>query len=109
MDEEKIRFKIKLPPYAIYGLISLVILSAAIIFSLFAVPKGGIIVIKGVIGDKLSLLKLSLAATAVCGINLLASWGVFKKDRVISHILGALAIFISIIILLKITAIILVY
>lgn len=103
MDE---KFKIKLPPYAIYGIFSLCLLAAVFLLVFFAVPEGAFVILQGAIGDKHSLLSLSFVALAVCGINLAASWGIYKKDRVASHILGNLAIAVPALVLLKIASVI---
>jgi hypothetical protein len=106
---EKKFFKVKFPPFAVYGLFSFCILITAFLLVILSVPEGDFLVLKGAIGDKSSLLNLSFVATAVCLINLAASWVIFKKDRVASHILGALAVSISAIILLKVTVIVFSY
>jgi hypothetical protein len=64
---------------------------------------------KGAVGDKSSLLNFSLVTAIVCLINLVASWFIFKKDRVVSHILGILAVSVPAIVLLKTAAIIFAY
>jgi len=99
-------FKIKLAPYAVYGIFSVCLLAAVFILALFAVPEGAFIILQGAIGDKHSLIGLSFVALAVCGINLAASWGIYKKDRVASHILGNLAIAVPALVLLKIASVI---
>jgi len=100
------RIKTKLPPYAVYAIFSGGFIIAALLLSLFAVPEGAFMIIKGGIGDKQSLVNLTLVTLAVCAINLAASWGIYKKDRVASHVLGALAAVLPAIILLKVAAVI---
>jgi hypothetical protein len=106
---EETRFKIKMLPYAFYGIFSLCLLTAIFLLAFFSVPEGAFIILQGAIGDKHSLLGLSFVSLAVCGINLAASWGMYKKDRVASHILGGLAIAVPAIILLKMAAVIFAY
>jgi hypothetical protein len=100
------RLRIKLPPYAVYGIFSGALIAALFFLSFLAIPEGAFIILKGTIGDKHSLIGLSLATLAVCGINLSASWGIYKKDRVASHILGALAVSVPAVILVKVSAVI---
>ena len=106
---EKNPFAIKLPPYAIYAAFSLVVLIIALFAILFAVPEGSFLIIKEEIGDKHTLFNLFLVTFIICGINLIAAWNFYKKDRVVSHIFGAMAVLIPVIILLKIATIVLIY
>ena len=106
---EKNPFAIKLPPYTIYAIFSLVILVIIFFAILFAVPEGSFLIIQGGIGDKYTFLNLFLVTFVICSINLIAAWNLYKKDRVVSHIFGAMAILVPIIILLKITTIVLIY
>lgn len=106
--EEK-RFKIKFPPFVIYAFFSLIIFVAIFLCVLISVPEGDFIVLKGAIGDKSSLINLSFVSLIISGINLVASWSLLKKDRVASHILGILAVFVPLIVLLKVSAIIFAY
>ncbi|MFA5052590.1 MAG: hypothetical protein WC565_00810 [Parcubacteria group bacterium] len=109
MNEEKLQFKMRLPLFAVYGIISLAILITVFLSALFAVPEGAFLILKGAIGDKHSLLSLSVVALVICGINIAASAGIMKKDRMVSHLLGSLAVFIPAIILLKIATIVFIY
>jgi hypothetical protein len=102
-------FKVKLQPFLIYGLFSIAILIAIFIFVILSVPEGDFLILKGSIGDKSSLLNLFFVTTVVCLINLIASWAIFKKDRVASHILGVLAVSVPAIVLLKTVATVLAY
>ena len=106
---EKNPFAIKLPPYAIYAIFSLIILIIALFAILFAVPEGSFLIINGEIGNKYTLLYLFFVLLIISDINLIASWNFYKKDRVVSHIFGAMAVLMSAIILLKIATIVLIY
>jgi len=106
---EKNPFVIKLPPYAIYASFSLIVLIIALFTILFAVPEGSFLIIKDEIGDKHTLFNLFLVTFIICSINLIAAWNFYKKDRVVSHIFGAMAVLIPVIILLKIATIVLIY
>ena len=106
---EKNPFAIKLPPYTIYTIFSLIILVVTFFAILFAVPKGSFLIIQGGIGDKYTFLNLFLVTLVICGINIIAAWNLYKKDRVVSHIFGAMAVLVSSVILLKIATIVLIY
>jgi len=106
---EKNPFAIKLPPCTIYAIFSLIILVVIFFTILFAVPDGSFLIIKDEIGDKYTLLYLFFISLIISSINLIATWNFYKKDRVVSHIFGAMAVLVPIIILLKITTIILMY
>ena len=106
---EKNPFAIKLSPYTIYAISSFIILVVIFFTILFAVPEGSFLIIKDEIGDKYTLLYLFFVSLIISGINLIASWNFYKKDRVISHIFGAMAILVLAIVLLKVTTIVLIY
>ena len=106
---EKNPFAIKLSPYAIYAFISFIILIIALFTILFAVPEGSFLIIKDEIGDKYTLFNLFLVTFIISGINLIAAWNFYKKDRIVSHIFGVMAILMPVIILLKIATIVLIY
>jgi len=106
---EKNPFVIKLPPYAIYASFSLIVLIIALFTILFAVPEGSFLIIKDEIGDKHTLFNLFLVTFIISGINLIAAWNFYKKDRIVSHIFGVMAILMPVIILLKIATIVLIY
>ena len=106
---EKNPFAIKLPPYTIYAIFSLVILVIIFFAILFAVPEGSFLIIQGGIGDKYTFLNLFLVTFVICSINLIAAWNLYKKDRVVSHIFGTMAVLISSVILLKVATIVLIY
>ena len=106
---EKNPFAIKLPPYTIYAIFSLVILVITFVAILFTVPEGSFLIIQGEIGDKYTFLSLFLVTFVICSINLIAAWNLYKKDRVVSHIFGTMAVLISSVILLKVATIVLIY
>jgi len=106
---EKNPFAIKLPPYTIYAIFSLVILVITFFAILFAIPEGSFLIIQGGIGNKYTFLNLFLVTLVICSINLVTAWNLYKKDRVVSHIFGAMAVLVSSVILLKVATIIFIY
>jgi hypothetical protein len=94
-----------LPPFAIYGMVSGVIILCALISMLFFVEDGAFVILKGVIGDRSTLFSLTGVTAAVCAVNILSSWAIFRKDRVAYHILGALAVIIPAFIVLKVATV----
>jgi hypothetical protein len=104
-SEKKPKIKISIPPFFIYGIISAALLLGAVAVSYFLIDEGAFIILKGVIGDKYTLLNLIGVTAVICGVNILASWAVFYKDRVASHILGSLSVAVPVFIALKIVAI----
>jgi len=106
---KKRHFAIKLPSYAVYGVASLLI--SAIIFWLiiFLVPEGGFIITQGVIGDKYLLLNIAVISLIISIISIVLSRAVFAKDKIASHIIGALAVFVPAIILLQVVSVIFAY
>ncbi len=97
---------IKLSPYIFYSFFAFLLLIAIFSLIIFYVPEGNFIIIQRVIGDKYALFSLAVATLFISGANLALAWATFKKDKVASHIFGALAVLIPAIILLKVASVI---
>jgi phosphoglycerol transferase MdoB-like AlkP superfamily enzyme len=92
-------------PVALIDIASFVVILASLIVNYFG-PEGNFVVLTGVIGNKLTTMKIIGTVFIMVFINSLFSFTLFKKERLLSWFLALAHLGVAILCLIKVASVV---